>query len=554
MGEGQERVTGKDTTYDDAPRYRRSLMTVLMAELAIVTGMAARTLWAWRLELAFTLVVAAVFFQTITTAFPLWIVTLVLLTTAWVAYLSRNPALRALHAADMKRQAARAFRDCDLHDRCHKVTPTPVGDRLDIRVKRGHSVETLEQNASALSGCFGVADVRVTRDPDHGGRATLHLISHDPFRNAPPTPWPQLHNPTPIDVWDKTRVGLTEHGDELSYELVGNNILIAGVIGAGKSVLLRIIVATCALSEYPVRLHLLDAKLLELAPWRHVADNFVGRDGPAAIAVLENLIRIADQRQAEILAVDADKISPHSQPTLPIHILVIDELAEYTKMKDGKQFTELLRSIASRGRALGIVTVAATQYPRHDVVDPVLRGQFKTRVGFRVIGRHQGGTIFGDSEPASLAAQIIDSTPGVGYAQDETGRYVRFRADAVLRPDRHHPDRPDEVILLVQRAVAHRERMGFAVMHEPDPPTGDGQSESKQCKPQRGPAGRTNSKRAAVMRVIMENLSDTPVTRSELARLAGRKPTDGLVGLALGELAENGRAVRNADGKWTEAT
>jgi DNA segregation ATPase FtsK/SpoIIIE, S-DNA-T family len=521
-------------------------------EAGMVLGMAARTLWAWRLELTLTLVVAAVFFQT--TALPAGIVTLVLLTTTGVAYLSRRSVLRALHAADVKRQTVRAFRDCGLHDRCHKVTQTPVGDRLDVRIKRGHSVETLEQSASALAGCFGVADVRIARDPDHGGRATVHLISHDPFRNAPPTPWPQLHDPTPIDVWDKTRVGLTEHGDELKYELVGNNILIGGLIGGGKSVFLRTILATCALSTYPVRLHLFDGKFLELAPWRHVADDFVGRDGPKAVAVLENLIRIADQRQAEILDADADKISPHTKPTLPIHVLVIDELAEFTQLQEGKRIMELLRSIASRGRALGIVTVAATQYPHGKLIDTTLRGQFKTRVGFRVADRHQGGTIFGDSEPAQLAAQILDSTPGVAYAQDETGQYVRFRADAVLRPDRHHPDRADEVIQLVERAVAHRERMRFAVVQHEDPPTGEmGQSASK-CKPQQKPAGRTNSKRATVMASIMENLSDTPVTRSELARLAGRKPTDGLVGLALGELAGNGQAVRNADGKWTEAT
>lgn len=545
-------MTGKDTTYDDAPnyRYRRNPWALLIVEAGMVLGMAARTLWAWRLELTLTLVVAAVFFQTITTAFPLWIVTLLLLTTVGAAYLSRNPVLRALHNADVKRQWARATRDCGLHDRCHKVTATPVGDRLDVRIRRGHAVQTLEQNTEHLAGCLAVSDVRVVRDPDHGGRAHVTLITRDPFLNASPVPWPPLHDGTDVSVWNNTRVGLTEHGDSLTYPLVGNNILIGGLIGAGKSVFLRTILATCALSTYPVRLHLLDAKLLELHPWSPLADHFVGRDGPRAIQVLEELIQIADQRQADILGDGkADKIRQSSK--FPIHVLIIDELAEFTQMKEGKQFTELLRSITSRGRALGIVTVAATQYSRADIVDAVLRGQFKTRVGFRVADHHMGGVIFGDSEPAMLASKIRNSTPGVAYAQDETGRYVRFRADAILRPDDDHPDRHDDVQAIVDRAVAHRVDAGFADLNVEAPLKGEGTSASEQCKSK--PRVK-NSKRAEVMAALTEHLGDEPLSLSELARRVGKKPSDGLVRLALNELAGNGQAVRNADGKWTAAS
>jgi hypothetical protein len=409
----------------------------------------ARTFSDYRLEVALTTLGVILVFVIKDT--PLGIPVGLLLLTG--AYLARDRGLQILHASGVRRGWRHATTDCGLHDTVRHIRPAAAGDRLDVRIARGRSVTGLEAKTEELAACLKVREVRVQRDRQDASRATVTLVRHDPFTDMPPVPWPGLQPDSKPTVWDPVRVGTTEEGEPLTARLVGNQILVGGVTGGGKSVYLRALLGTAALDP-AARLWLFDAKFVELAPWAPAAQMLVGPDGARAVQVLEHLRGIADQRQQEIVATGADKI--RRSAGLPVHVIVIDELGEFATMPEGKEIMSLLRSVAARGRALGITVVAATQSPYADVIDSPLRTQFKTRVVFRCMDRGHASTIVGNSPVAQLAADIPDSLPGVGYALDESGLSVRFRSVLIARPDDDEPDRVDDVLEIVERASGLR--------------------------------------------------------------------------------------------------
>jgi hypothetical protein len=512
-----------------------------------------RGLSEWRLEL--TLVAAVSFVIFVVKDGPLVVSVPVFLAVLTGGYCGRDRICWTLHAATVRRAWRHAVEDCGLKDRCGRVTPAPAGDRLVVRVARGASVTGLEKRADELAACMRVGELRVQRDRRDAGRATVTLVRRDPFVDMPPVPWPGLDPAVPVSVWDPVRVGTTEDGEPLTQRIVGNQILVGGTTGAGKSYYVRALLATAALSRDPCHVWLLDAKRVEFSPWAPAAQEFVGADGPRAVEVLRGLHEIAKQRQYEIEAESAEKI--RRSQGLPVHVIFVDELTEYASMPEGKEILLLLRSIASMGRALGISIIAATQSPYADVIDSALRSVFKTRVVFRCMDRGHASTIVGGNGPlAQLAADIPETLPGVGYAADESGSFSRFRSVVIARKDDDHPDRADDVLDVRERAVNARIDAGLAelllpVVAAPDPRRGSlgGNGRARGNAARRG-NGQRGSKPPGLIEAVFGLLGAEPVTQSWVAVELGRKPSDGSVRRALAALEEQGRVVRLDSGKF----
>jgi DNA segregation ATPase FtsK/SpoIIIE, S-DNA-T family len=522
--------------------------------------------WQYRLELGLLAVLATVILYAKNS--PALIAYPGLLALLTGVFFARHRLNRLLTVARVKRAWRRATDDCGLHDRCRKVRPCAAGDRLDVRVARGRSIHGLEAKTGELAACLRVREIRVTRDHDDASRANVTLVRRDPFAVMPPVPWPGLQPDATPSVWDPVRVGTTEDGAPLTLRIVGNQILVGGITGGGKSVFMRSLLGTAALDSN-AKLWLFDAKLVELAPWAPAAEELVGRDGARAVQVLTHLQRITDERQQEIVASGGDKIRRSSG--LPIHVIVIDELAEFAGLKEGQQIMDLVRSIASRGRALGMAGVVATQYPHGSLIDTTLRGQFKTIIGFRCRDRHHGGTIFGQSDLANLVAAIPERFPdgrsaaGIGYALDEGGTTVRFRGVLIGRPDDDDPDRADDVLRVVERAAGDRLTRDLAalpglpgvppaVAHTPLGYEGTGMpAMPDKPSPRRGKAhgnGRSPGQVPALLGPLMDRWDGAPMSQSGLARLLDRGPTDGSVRRAIRAAQDQGLMQRNPEGLW----
>jgi S-DNA-T family DNA segregation ATPase FtsK/SpoIIIE len=226
-------------------------------------------------------------------------------------------------------------------------------------------------------------------------------------------------------------------------------VLLGGEPGAGKSAALSLLVATAALDP-SCRLWLLDGKLVELSVWAPCAERLAGPNVDEAIALLRAVRAVMEERYRELLARGQRKISRGDQ--LLLHLVVCDELAFYLAAEDRKQrteFTELLRDLVARGRAAGIIVVAATQKPASDVVPSALRDLFGFRLALRCNTPQASDTILGQGWASAgySAATIAPGRRGVGYLLAEDGLPVRLRG--FYLPD-------EQITRIAERASALR--------------------------------------------------------------------------------------------------
>jgi S-DNA-T family DNA segregation ATPase FtsK/SpoIIIE len=234
-----------------------------------------------------------------------------------------------------------------------------------------------------------------------------------------------------LSIYDLVHLGIFENGYGVDIELIYRNILLAGEPGAGKSVALNNIVAHGALCP-DVSLWLFDGKQVELGLWRDVADTFVGPDITTALVRLEQLQIEMNRRYTELDRVRRRKIV-QSDP-VDVIMVVIDELALFSATMGSKDdqdtFVRLLRDLVARGRAAGIIVVAATQRPSADIIPTSLRDLFGYRLAFRCTTDSSSDIILGRGWAANgyNAATIAPEERGVGYLLAEGGFPRRMKS------------------------------------------------------------------------------------------------------------------------------
>jgi S-DNA-T family DNA segregation ATPase FtsK/SpoIIIE len=210
--------------------------------------------------------------------------------------------------------------------------------------------------------------------------AVLTVTTQTPAAARPGSP---LAVP-PMSIFDPVYLGIDESGLPVQVKLIYRNMLIAGEPGGGKSSLLNVIAAHGALST-DCRLCLFDGKQVELGQWEACADVFVGPDLGLAIATVKRLQIVMDNRYRYLRWRLRRKIRQNDK-FAPILVL-IDELAYFTATIGDKKlredFASLVRDLVARGRAVGIIVVAATQRPSSDIIPTSLRDLFAYRAAFR---------------------------------------------------------------------------------------------------------------------------------------------------------------------------
>ena len=250
------------------------------------------------------------------------------------------------------------------------------------------------------------------------------------LRHRRKTPDPGTVPVAGLSITDPVFLGIDENGAPVYIDLPYRNLLGAGEPGGGKSVLLNNIVGHAALCP-DVRLVLVDGKEVELGMWREVADVFVGKDHKRANTVLAELQSQMDTRYDWLAANRRRKIV--TTDGIPFVLLVIDEIAFFSATIGTKasqdEFVRLLRDLVARGRAAGIIVVAATQRPSADIVPTSLRDIFGYRVAFRCTTEASSDIILGTgwAKQGYNATTIAPDARGVGWLLTEGGIPRRFK-------------------------------------------------------------------------------------------------------------------------------
>ena len=233
-----------------------------------------------------------------------------------------------------------------------------------------------------------------------------------------------------LSIYDLVYLGTHQEGRPAQVGLMYRNMLLAGEPGSGKSVALNNIVAHAALCT-DVELVLIDGKLVELLPWAPIADHFVGNDPQRCLATLLRVQREMEHRY-ELLARNGRRKIIRADGLRAI-LLVIDELAYFSVTvgddKTRAAFITLVRDLVARGRAAGVIVVAATQRPSADIIPTSLRDLFGYRVAFRCTTDSSSDIILGQgwAKEGYSAKKIRPTELGVGLLLAEGGTPARIR-------------------------------------------------------------------------------------------------------------------------------
>jgi DNA segregation ATPase FtsK/SpoIIIE-like protein len=355
---------------------------------------------------------------------------------------------RLLHRASVRRDLEAAFHALpgvlsEKRPRIVKITRTTFGDRVELGLWRGTSVDDLVKAEAVLAASLAVRQVRCVANAAKRNLVTLTIIRDDPFSvEALRCP---LLDAKRTSLWDAVPVGVDEDGEIVTLSLPEHNVLLGGEPGAGKSVALSLLVAAAALDP-EVDLWLFDGKVVELSAWSACARVFVGHDVEHAITVLEELVAEMEQCYHELLRRNVRKVT--RAEGLRLHVVVVDELALYvagTDKRSAQRFAELLRDLVARGRAAGIIVLAATQKPSTDIVPSTLRDLFGFRWALRCATRDASDTVLGAgwASEGFSASNLNSARRGVGLLLHEGGVPVQLRTF-------HLTD--DDVRVLAERA------------------------------------------------------------------------------------------------------
>lgn len=210
-------------------------------------------------------------------------------------------------------------------------------------------------------------------------------------------------------------LGMGHNGTHWAQLPTLGHVLVSGCTGSGKSTWLQ--AALCALlaTESPTALQvgLIDAKTVELAPWRN-APHVIGfaSNGAAATELAERVLQMCEDRAALLeagLHRSIDAYNKRASEPLPYILVIVDELFDCVA-EGGDRLSQALARITSKGRALGVYLWASCQYPRWDTLDRRMSVNMASRLTFRVV----------DSKAA-----LLSGCPGAERIPiDRPGRYM----------------------------------------------------------------------------------------------------------------------------------
>ena len=240
-----------------------------------------------------------------------------------------------------------------------------------------------------------------------------------------------LYGGFPFSMFDPVHLGVDENGEHVYVNLAERNMLLGGEPGGGKSSGLNLITAHGALS-YDCKLILVDGNQVQLGPWRHCADTFIGPSIKDATEAFKDFQATMNDRYKKLLATGRRKITRDSGEH--IYLVVIDEYAYYSATigtkPEREAFGLLARDLIARGRAAGVILILATQRPSHQVIDPSMRDLFGYRWAFRCTTDSSSDVVLGQGWAAEgyTAASIDPLARGVGWLLSETGVPRRIKA------------------------------------------------------------------------------------------------------------------------------
>lgn len=291
--------------------------------------------------------------------------------------------------------------------------------RLPVKIEQLLDPDVTHQ----MQACLGGRQVRVTNS-----RGLLFGVKLEP---DPPKPEIRLPRRVPLDL--KTRpdgadssrvqylipIGQGAEGPVWRSLQATGHILVGGETGSGKSTWLNAVLAALLAAHTPQELQvaIVDPKEVEFQAYQDVPHLFVpiATEVEDASALTAHLMAELDRRRVLFSRAGAKNLPGYNQRVgganlqsrLPLILFIVDEVTDIAFQAGLKSpfYTNLIR-LVSKGRAFGLVVVLATQNPKAEVLNTLIRGNMSSRIAFRVATTEHSRVILGQSGAQNLPRTI----------------------------------------------------------------------------------------------------------------------------------------------------
>jgi S-DNA-T family DNA segregation ATPase FtsK/SpoIIIE len=405
------------------------------------------------------------------------------------------------------------------------TTPPQVassGIVCSVRLDGQWTVEKLAGSLAsvrALLGCRKGLRIRVT-EGERGGWAVLTLGTRTAVDGA-------------SMLWTPERQGIgVDTGTGEVVTLPHGRKLIAGTSGAGKSVLLRAILAPYALDPLSTVLYL-DAKGEESGLWRHCAREAIDPEDISEVVaeVVAEMLARRDLMRAQQIAT--------WQPTeeRPRLIVLVDEGADLMAMDSkGTPILPGLEQIARQGRSRLVDLLWCTQKPTvGDGIPRQIIGNMDVRVVLKTAGQSETQQVMGSGwQNHHLPGPGLAYVRGTGRTEEQSPVAIWNASDDAL------------VTSLPERRPWRRETPVPAFPQQADEPRTLKLVKAEAEAPAASAAQPTNRDR------VFAAICAGSATQADVANVTGINK--GSVSKAVKSLVEDGIVLRAEDGSLSVAT
>ncbi len=245
---------------------------------------------------------------------------------------------------------------------------TPRFIRFDVTTALGTRVQKVLALREEVAMRLGVPDIRVYRKGDairvEVPRSDAAIVRFEAL-------YKRIKRLPPMTAI----LGVDEEGAPLLLKITSPDVahvLVAGTTGSGKTMLLKALILSLALTnpQHRLILALIDPKARGFAAFSQLPHLIrpIETDPARAVKLLEGLVVEMERR---------DRLRFNA----PAIVVVIDELADL-RMAAGKRVEHALTRLTQRGREAGIHVIVATQRPQAAIIG----GMVKANLPVRMVG------------------------------------------------------------------------------------------------------------------------------------------------------------------------
>jgi hypothetical protein len=262
-----------------------------------------------------------------------------------------------------------------------------------------------------------------------------------------------------------------------------------------------------------------------------VAATYFKPDSARLLALLQALLVDMDRRNRILGELGKSKVTPETIDRVGgIELLIIDELATYTRSGSCPERDEILNALAklsSVAAGAGILMVLITQYPEVDIIPQGLAMNCGTRWAMRVDNATQSNAILGGGASSSGrdASKFDPPRPGLGWLVNPFLGVTDLARSFDLDEDER-----GEVTQICERAAELREAAGRLSGQWDDPIEAHLVNTTGLSSASGGP--RRNGQPGRALAAL------TPEQRQQLAALKGALTAMDLLGRDTAQLAE----------------